>query len=399
MHNFLINSNMSNFIDKVIKELENKNFKQAVFYCNELIKIHPDNCLIYEIKGTCLFELGDYNEAAESFNKAINLVSGEKEYKDLHILYNKRGKTYLALGIAEKAEKDFNTSLNIKPDFAESYFNRGKLFYLFKNDKGKAEEEWYKAISIDQTYQSKVKNFKDNPPPVPSTEVVSENNQADLSVRETIDEEKDVFEIPDMSFREIFKEVGNQNEEDNVSDPDKGFIEGKEIISPDAKKLHDEISGKKDLKTKFVPENEPLKKKSIFLSFEFLLPVALVISLILFILIFRLYVDRTSAPEKKQDVSAVSNEISVKDSLINIGYVSDKKNFILLKNSEGYFVQIGSFKEKSKAEDRIKILKNENLPFEIVEINIEGKGNYYRALAGKFGSEQEAKEKISVILE
>jgi len=77
----------------------------------------------------------------------------------------------------------------------------------------------------------------------------------------------------------------------------------------------------------------------------------------------------------------------------NLGYLSDKKQFVLFSEPDGYYVQIGSYKEKSKAEDKLKILTQNNIKGKVSEVDLKEKGIFYRVRAGVFSSPEEAKEK------
>lgn len=76
----------------------------------------------------------------------------------------------------------------------------------------------------------------------------------------------------------------------------------------------------------------------------------------------------------------------------NLGYISDKKQFVLFSEPDGYYVQIGSYKEKSKADEKLKILKNNNIKGAVTEADLKEKGIFYRVRAGAFKTPEEAKE-------
>jgi len=81
----------------------------------------------------------------------------------------------------------------------------------------------------------------------------------------------------------------------------------------------------------------------------------------------------------------------------NLGFISDKKKFILLSENDGYYVQVGSYKEKSKAEETIKELSAKGIKASFIEVDLQEKGIYYRVRTGAFTGSDEAKQKMSVL--
>ena len=75
----------------------------------------------------------------------------------------------------------------------------------------------------------------------------------------------------------------------------------------------------------------------------------------------------------------------------NFGYISDKKQFVLFSEPDGYYVQIGSYKEKSKADEKLKLLEKNGLKGKISEVDLKEKGIFYRVRVGVFLTPEEAK--------
>src|SRR5262245_51729587 len=69
----------------------------------------------------------DYDRALADFDKAIQL---KPDYADA---YNNRGEAYLDKGDKERAFADFDKAIQLKPDYADAYNNRGKA-YFYKGD-------------------------------------------------------------------------------------------------------------------------------------------------------------------------------------------------------------------------------------------------------------------------
>ena len=92
---------------------------------------------------------------------------------------------------------------------------------------------------------------------------------------------------------------------------------------------------------------------------------------------------------KKEEPEKKSPELTTK----NLGFISDKKQFVLFSEPDGYYVQIGSYKEKSKADEKMRFLEKNKVKGKVFEVDLKEKGIYYRVRAGVFATPEEAKEK------
>ncbi|MDB9394841.1 tetratricopeptide repeat protein, partial [Microcystis aeruginosa] len=68
-------------------------------------------------------DLGDYQGAIADYNQAINIKP------DYALAYNNRGNAKYDLGDYQGAIADYNQAINIKPDYALAYYNRGIAKY------------------------------------------------------------------------------------------------------------------------------------------------------------------------------------------------------------------------------------------------------------------------------
>jgi len=86
-------------------------------------------------------ESGDYQGAIADYNQAINIKP------DYALAYNNRGNAKSDLGDYQGAIADYNQAINIKPDYADAYYNRG----IAKSDLGDyqgAIADYNQAINI-----------------------------------------------------------------------------------------------------------------------------------------------------------------------------------------------------------------------------------------------------------
>ncbi|MBI5402973.1 MAG: tetratricopeptide repeat protein [Ignavibacteriae bacterium] len=178
---------MQNLIDSVIKELEQRNYYEAINYCNQLIERFPKNHVFYEIRGNCYLETGSLVTAIQSYTDAIGFltITDSKSKANIASIYNRRGYARLKLNLYNEAISDFkkaieykhdfaeaynncgnayrklekydealeqcNRAIEYKEDFAEAYNNRGNIYYLFSKD-SEAVRDYSKAIEINPNY-------------------------------------------------------------------------------------------------------------------------------------------------------------------------------------------------------------------------------------------------------
>ncbi len=96
---------------------------------------------------------------------------------------------------------------------------------------------------------------------------------------------------------------------------------------------------------------------------------------------------------KNEDVTAKETKKDAELMTKNLGFISDKKQFVLFSEPDGYYVQIGSYKEKQKADEKITFLGKNNIKGKVIEVDLKEKGIFYRVRAGVFSTPEEAKEK------
>ena len=109
--------------------------------CHELLQTYPHTLVILNVLGGSFNGQGKFQEAIESYNKAIQI---KPDYAEA---YSNRGIALKELGELEEAVESCNKAIQIKPDYAEAYYNRG----IALKDLGQLEEaieSYNKAIQI-----------------------------------------------------------------------------------------------------------------------------------------------------------------------------------------------------------------------------------------------------------
>ena len=124
---------------------------------------HPDTAMSYNNIGNVYYNLGDYNEALEYFNKALEIkkeVLGEK-HANIASSYLNIGNLYYKLGDYKKALKYHNKALEIfRSELGESHpYTQAALqnIAIIKRKLEESQDKREETIIIQETPQEKVK--------------------------------------------------------------------------------------------------------------------------------------------------------------------------------------------------------------------------------------------------
>ena len=139
--------------DEVIKHYE-KAIKSGQERTDELklklAKVYNNRGLAYGHK-----KKGNFDEAIEDYNKAIELAGGFIK------AYNNRGLAYADKKEFDKAIEDYNKAIELQPDYALVYCNRGEA-WLHKREWNKAREDLADAkklgVNIIDSFRSDYEN-------------------------------------------------------------------------------------------------------------------------------------------------------------------------------------------------------------------------------------------------
>lgn len=225
----------------------------------------------------------------------------------------------------------------------------------------------------------------------------------------------------------------------------------KEFVTPEMKSLHDEIEEKTETPYQETRSFEPkpeVKYEPIFPEEEetgfFRTPLFFVLSTLLFLalFVFSVYWFILRQPEMETAVKTAADDTALvtrQDSAVNeatdkqesqppaqetvkkeetektetsveppkqtesaskegdiklphtVGFFGTKKQFMLVEEKNGFFVQVGSFKDKEKADKKLKFLESKGIKAEIYSVELEGRGTFYRVRAGSFDNPDNAK--------
>ncbi len=112
------------------------------------IQLQPDNFMAYNGRGMIYSKIGQYNEAIEDYNKAINI---NPKYYYIFKAYNNIGIAYAQQGQYKEAINDFNKAIALKPGYSDAYYNRG-VAYANMGRYQQAIEDYNKSIMLKPGY-------------------------------------------------------------------------------------------------------------------------------------------------------------------------------------------------------------------------------------------------------
>ena len=115
--------NEFDYLAKAKKNLEKEKYHEVISFCDKALKINNDLPEAYSFKGNALYNLGAYNDAAESFSHAIEKEPNEAEH------YYDRSWSYCNMDKYEDSIIDINKALEIEPKTSSFYYDRGRFEY------------------------------------------------------------------------------------------------------------------------------------------------------------------------------------------------------------------------------------------------------------------------------
>ena len=118
------------------------------------IKDEP-KILAYYNMGNAYADLGQYKEAIEAYQKAIQINARSAEPQKLSKPHNNLGLAYAASGQLSDAIVEFNQAVQLRPDYAEAHFNLG-VAYLQLGRKREANEQQRTLVKLNPELASKL---------------------------------------------------------------------------------------------------------------------------------------------------------------------------------------------------------------------------------------------------
>ena len=117
-------------------------YQEAIESLDKAIELDPDHADAYNNRGISYEELGDPQRAIDDYSKAIELDP------DYAMAYNNRGNSYDDLGEGHRAINDYDRAIELGPDCAMAYSNRGVRYAALGEDQ-KAINDYDRAIELD----------------------------------------------------------------------------------------------------------------------------------------------------------------------------------------------------------------------------------------------------------
>ena len=138
--------------EKIIKLLEKKNYNEVIKICNEILNTNNEDEIAYFYRGVSRSSVGQYKEAIEDYDKAIELNPNNSSY------YNSRGISKVRLIKYDKDIKGYNEAINdynkateLNPNNEKAHYNKGLAKARLKLYE-ESVDCYDKAIDLNQEY-------------------------------------------------------------------------------------------------------------------------------------------------------------------------------------------------------------------------------------------------------
>ncbi len=428
-----------------------ESFEDAYLHASKAIELKNDFAEAYNNRANINICLSNADDAITDYSNSIKLNPGNpKTYFNRGSIYYEVFKDY------ENAREDFLSAIRLNPDYEEEIIREYPEFkdLLFESDNEESSQEdsdGFKENFTEEDNKTEESTVADNISELKTshdtdneTDEQAENENSDDTVTPPNDEE---IIVPQFNLKGI---LGGEEVDDSHIVEEMNQSEIQPVLSEDAKILHEEIVSETEVKEQetviasepekeavpkeirmphpYVPTSRIKTEKSFLSSPVFFVSVIILIVGIISFVVIKLYLDRNkqstvenvvTEPVKnepslvvdtqnsvvKTEDTNVSNPVEVKKEepvteeskqpvleSRNLGYIGNKQSLVLFSEPDGYYVQIGSFKERNKAEEKLNMLKKKNVKGVIAEADLKEKGIFYRVRAGAFKSEEEARQ-------
>jgi tetratricopeptide (TPR) repeat protein len=120
-------------------------WKNSFMLFSHALKVTENNWFIHNSRGSEYIGLANYSEAIKDFNRAIEI---KPDYADA--FYN-RGIAYSKLGQHQRAIENYIKAIHLKPHDSDAYYNRGNS-YAELGQHQRAIEDYNQAIQLKPDY-------------------------------------------------------------------------------------------------------------------------------------------------------------------------------------------------------------------------------------------------------
>ena len=118
------------------------NYKEALYYCDEALRLGPQHAKLWTNKGATLIMLDRPDEALKQFDRALEIKPHS------HEAWCNKGSALLKLNRNEDALQCFERALEIKPKYGRAWYNKGIVLQR-KEQLKEANECFTKAFKFD----------------------------------------------------------------------------------------------------------------------------------------------------------------------------------------------------------------------------------------------------------
>ena len=105
-----------------IREFELGKYDEAIDSFNKAIQQNPKLVDAYHYRGQAYFQTQRFQNAIQDYNKVLQMAPQNAE------AYHHRGQAYSSSGNNDQAIADYTQAISLKPDFAQAYSDRAQAY-------------------------------------------------------------------------------------------------------------------------------------------------------------------------------------------------------------------------------------------------------------------------------
>lgn len=142
-------SGMDETYEKGITALESGEYNEAADYFEKMISAGERRAESYRGLGIAAYEMGDYSQALTALNRSLEVMEGDNDEFCADVLYY-IGAAAEAYGDLSQAQEAYTKLLDYSYT-ADAFYHRG-VVYMQKGDENNAQADFEKALSMDDRY-------------------------------------------------------------------------------------------------------------------------------------------------------------------------------------------------------------------------------------------------------
>jgi tetratricopeptide (TPR) repeat protein len=134
------------YYEEGVRQFDTGDYENAIQSFDKALTVDPTNSSIYNYRGQAYSKTKNYESAIRDYSNAITLDQNNPQY------YNNRGKAFKATGHHQEAVSDYTAALDLDPKYKEALENRAESYRVL-GEKEKALQDYDQLIQLNPQAQ------------------------------------------------------------------------------------------------------------------------------------------------------------------------------------------------------------------------------------------------------